>query len=161
MTACRRKICLRSVYQWLCSAVCQSACKCSGLDFLVYLSGFLLVGVAFCSPWVFDVGLRIFDLRNLGSGRSKSVSVRTQIHLMWPTWQFCGGVYVSLFFRTGFVTLRRRMMTQGLSSALVVSISVIFLWSLSVGVMCPTYPSCQTSWFQCLCRFCWKRRGWR
>ena len=152
---------LRSVDQWLCSGVCQSACKCAGLALLVYLFGVLLVGMAFCSHWVVDVGLRIFDLRTLGSGRSEGVSRRTQINPIWHTWQFSGGVYVSLFFRTGFVALRRQMMTPGFSSALLRFLPGIFLWSLSVGGMCPTYPSCQTSWLRWLWICRWKRWGCR
>ena len=80
MAACRRKMRLQSVDRWLCSGVCQSACKCAGLALLVYISGVLLVGLAVCSPLVVAVGLRIFDLRTLGSGRSEGASGRTQIH---------------------------------------------------------------------------------
>ena len=83
MTACRRKNRLHSVDLWLCSGVCQSSFKCAGLALLIYLSGVLLVGIAFCSPLVVDVGLRIFDLRTLGSGCSEGASGRTQIHPIW------------------------------------------------------------------------------
>ena len=65
---------------------------------------------------------------------------------------FCKNVYplsegwVSWLCQTGFVTLRRRMMTKGLSSALVGSPPGISLWFLNVWGMCTTYTSCKTAW---------------
>ena len=102
MNARQRKMRLQSVDQWMCSVVCQSACRCSGLALLVHLSDVWLLGLEFCSPRVFAVGLRIFDLRTLGSGHSKSASRRMQIHLIWRTGHFRGGVFVSLCFRNWF-----------------------------------------------------------
>ena len=67
------------------SGVCQSACKCVGLALMIYLSGVLLGDLAFCSPRVGAVELRIFDLRNLGLGFSDGASGRTQIHPIWRT----------------------------------------------------------------------------
>ena len=42
-----------------------------------------MLGIAFCSPLVFYVRVRMFDLSNIGSGCSEGVSVRTQIHPIW------------------------------------------------------------------------------
>ena len=78
-----KKMRLRSVNRWQCSGVCQSAFKFAGLDFLVKIYGILLVGLAFYSPLVVAVGLNIFDLMNLGLGRSEGASGRTQIHPIW------------------------------------------------------------------------------
>ena len=75
---------------------------------------------------------------------------------------FCKNVYplsegcVSWLCRTGFVTLRRRMMTKGLSSSLVVSLPVIRLWFMNVWGMWTTYILCQTDWSQWLWWCCWK-----
>ena len=119
--------------------------------------GFL--GLEFFSPWVVAVGVRMFEPRTLGSGCSEGASGRTQINPIWRTWQFRGGVFTSWFFWNGFVALRRRMTTQGFSSDLVVPPPGIRLWFPSIWGMCPTYPSCQTSWLQWLWRCRWKRRG--
>ena len=140
MTACKKEICLQSVEQWLCSGVCLSPCRCVVLALLVYLSDVWLLGLAFCSPWVVAIRVRMFDLRSLGSGRSEGASRRTQIHLIWQTWQFRVGVFFYWLFRTGFVALRRRMMTQVLSYALVGSPPGIHMWLLSVWGTCPPIP---------------------
>ena len=57
--------------------MCLSACRCGGLDLLVYIFDILLLGPAFCSPLVVYVRVRMFDLRTLVSGRSE---VRTEGH---------------------------------------------------------------------------------
>ena len=59
------------------------------------ISDVSLLGPEFCSPLVVTVRVRMFDLRTLGSGRSEGASRRTQIHPIWQTCQFHGGVFVS------------------------------------------------------------------
>ena len=81
-TACRRKLCLRSVGQSLCSDVCLSTCRYEGLAFLVYIFDVLLVNTEFCRPLVVYVRVKMFELRNLGSGRSEGASRRLQMHLI-------------------------------------------------------------------------------
>ena len=112
-------MCLRSVGRYLCSDVCLSDCRRGGLALLVYISDVLLLGTAFFSPLVVSVRLRMFDLSTLGSGSSKDASGRTQIHPIWRTWHFRGGVFVSWLCQTGFLALRRQIMTQGFSSDIV------------------------------------------
>ena len=80
---------------------------------------------------------------------------------------FCKNVYplsegiVSWLCQTDFVALRRQMMTQGFSSALVGSIQVICLRFLNVQVKCTTYNIFQTAWLQWLWRCIWKRQDFR
>ena len=74
------------------------------------------MGPTFWSPLVVSIRVRMFDLRNIGSGRSEGASRRTQINPIWRTWKFHGGVFFYWLCRTGFFAMRRRMMTQGLTS---------------------------------------------
>ena len=92
-----------------------------GIDFW-----FLLLGPAFCSPWVVSVILRMFDLRTLGSGRSKGASRRMKIHPICNIWQLRGGVFVSWLFQTGFFALMQKMITRGFFYVLVGSPPRIF-----------------------------------
>ena len=157
-TAFRIKIRLRLFGQWLCSGVFFFVCRCEGLAFLIYIFVFLLLGPEFCRPLVVYVRVRMFNLRTLGLGISKGFSGRTHIHLVWRTWQFRGGVFVSWLFRTGFFALKRQMTTQGLSSDLVESLPLIFLRCMIFWVMCTTYTSLQTAWFWWLWRCRWMHR---
>ena len=63
--------------------MCLSACKCVGLAFLVYISDVSLLGPEFCSSLIVSVRVNMFDLKTLGSGRSKGASRRTQTHPIW------------------------------------------------------------------------------
>ena len=77
--------------------------------------------------------LPFFYVRNVGD----ILSARWRIPLSWESYlRFCENVYplfegcVSWLCRTGFVALRRQMMTQGLSSTLVGYPPGIILWFL-------------------------------
>ena len=80
---------------------------------------------------------------------------------------FCKNVYllslgyVSLLCWTGFITLRRQMMTQVLSSTPVGSPPGIRLRLLNLWVVCTTYTSWQTAWSQWLWPCRWKRQDRR
>ena len=64
----------------MCSDVCLSACRCGGIDFIINIYDVSLLGPLFCIHLVFSARVRMFDLSNLGSGRSEGASGRTQIH---------------------------------------------------------------------------------
>ena len=53
------------------------ACRCGGLYLLVWISDVLLLGPAFCFLLVVSVRVKMFDLRTIGSGRSKGASGST------------------------------------------------------------------------------------
>ena len=158
-TACRGKTRLQSVGRCMCLDVCLSACRFKGLALMVYIFDVLLLGPAFCSPLVVSVRVGMFGLRPLGSGCSEGASGRTQIHTIWRTWHFRGEVFVSWLYQNGFVALKRRMMTRGLSSALVESPPGINLLCLNVWGICTTYPIWQTAWSQWLCWCRWMHWG--
>ena len=82
---------LQSFGKWLCSDLCLSACRCEGLDFLVYIFDVLLLGPAFCSPVVVSLKVKMFDLRPLLSGCSAdivelTVPWRSICFLVLPNW---------------------------------------------------------------------------
>ena len=83
--ACRKKMRLRSVGQWLCSYVCLYDCICEGIYLLVYIFDVSLLGPKFCSPLVISIRVRMFDLRTLGLGHSEGASGRLQINPIWRT----------------------------------------------------------------------------
>ena len=71
--------------------------------------------------------LRMFDLRNIGSGLSKGASVRTQIYPICRIWKFRRGVFVSLLFQNGFFALMRKWWHDA---------CFIFLWDTLQEFVC-------------------------
>ena len=149
---------LRSVVQCLCSDGCLFDCRCEALAWLVYLFDVSLLVTETCSPWVVSIIFRMFKLSNLGLGHSKGESRRTQIHLIWHIWQFCGVFFASLLCQTGFFELIVRMMTRWLFYVLVVyppnNLSII----PECVKICTIYPTYQTSCLQWLWQCRWLRR---